>query len=887
MGTGLDGAIEECTAGIVPRSVEYLRQRLDALGSDSIEYELYVSFLEIYNEEIIDLLNAAQQPDAKNRKGILAIREDSKGEIFVTGIREDKVTEPEGIIECLRNGSLCRTTKSTQMNLVSSRSHAIFTISLRQRRRVDDSMEWKNYVSKLHFVDLAGSERLKRTMAQGDRAKESISINSGLLALGNVISALGDESKKGAHVPYRDSKLTRLLQDSLGGNSRTLMIACVSPSSDNLQETLNTLKYAHRARNIKNKVHVTQDAAGDAAFEVVQLKKQVAALKQQLNQIRSAPMRSSSSTENLSTARGSAAQDSKLKRENEDLKRRLDVMTREKRLVEQERDALKGALNNDPTRSPKTKEYLRTISELRSRIVQMESKASNISSSGPATAAVAGKKLGAAQRPGGKKQPVSPVAVKIEPGTPKWFRAADDLLDRAKTEIEQAYDAMDNVYDGPAPSAFLVEDDDEDDAKVVLGPTKISPDQLAAAVATRTEHLMGQVRLDCQIRAELIQQIEVCKQEFLFMRERFEERISLLQTNMKAVQAERDQALLRPVELDNESRAGLNRLTRQKYEERIKKLGKEINELKDRLRQSLHTTSSKTNANDTLIRNLRSSLTNLKIENGRLQTQINDQLGKLKSHTSDQESALCDLRASTRRATESARKWKRAHEFQKALLQKRIEQCLHARAKIRQLVGLLRRNRVNLGSPSVGIDWGSPGWKALQGDHPSPLLPSRLLKSGGACGDAASLGDDVPTNELTLQQGSPVRKFPLLSNSQLGQKSISASDIGEDPSDGDLADATSQLMIDSDPPVEPDSPFLASSSHRTSLINQPQRNPSPLSPLRVSAAAAAPSADYPKSILRASPLLPRRRDFFGRLADAAAAILSPSKQQPPPKKPHS
>jgi polyhydroxyalkanoate synthesis regulator phasin len=126
---------------------------------------------------------------------------------------------------------------------------------------------------------------LKRTNAQGNRAREGISINSGLLALGNVISALGDESRKSAHVPYRDSKLTRLLQDSLGGNSQTLMMACVSPSDSNFLETLSTLKYANRARNIKNKVTVNQEFAG-SSVEVNQLRAQVARLKLELNALR-------------------------------------------------------------------------------------------------------------------------------------------------------------------------------------------------------------------------------------------------------------------------------------------------------------------------------------------------------------------------------------------------------------------------------------------------------------------------------------------------------------------------------------------------------------------------------------------------------------------------
>ncbi len=188
-------------------------------------------------------------------------------------------------MQCLKSGAFNRTTASTNMNDQSSRSHAIFTIYIQQQRqaRAEDPFhlqenggegedgpppppappsepgDLETLSAKFHFVDLAGSERLKRTGATGDRQKEGISINCGLLALGNVISALGDVSRKVSHVPYRDSKLTRLLQDSLGGNSRTLMIACVSPSDSDFMETLNTLKYANRARNIKNKVTANQD----------------------------------------------------------------------------------------------------------------------------------------------------------------------------------------------------------------------------------------------------------------------------------------------------------------------------------------------------------------------------------------------------------------------------------------------------------------------------------------------------------------------------------------------------------------------------------------------------------------------------------------------------
>lgn len=174
------------------------------------------------------------------------------------------------------------------MNDQSSRSHAIFTILIKRQNLISTKSEFEGddietLTSKFHFVDLAGSERLKRTGATGERAREGISINCGLLALGNCISALGDKSKKATHIPYRDSKLTRLLQDSLGGNSQTVMIACISPSDRDFMETLNTLKYANRAKNIKNKVQINQD---QNSRTISQLRKEVASLQLELLEIK-------------------------------------------------------------------------------------------------------------------------------------------------------------------------------------------------------------------------------------------------------------------------------------------------------------------------------------------------------------------------------------------------------------------------------------------------------------------------------------------------------------------------------------------------------------------------------------------------------------------------
>uniref|UniRef100_A0A8C3TZE9 Kinesin-like protein KIF21A n=1 Tax=Catharus ustulatus TaxID=91951 RepID=A0A8C3TZE9_CATUS len=303
MGTGFDVNITEEEQGIISRAVKHLFRCIEEKKQGAVkqglpppDFKVNAQFLELYNEEILDLFDTTRDIDAKNKKSNIKIHEDSAGGIYTVGVTTRTVNGESEMMQCLKLGALSRTTASTQMNVQSSRSHAIFTIHLCQtrvcpafnadnatdNRIISESSEMNEYetlTAKFHFVDLAGSERLKRTGATGERAKEGISINCGLLALGNVISALGDKSKKATHVPYRDSKLTRLLQDSLGGNSQTLMIACVSPSDRDFMETLNTLKYANRARNIKNKVMVNQDRASQ---QINALRSEIARLQMEL-----------------------------------------------------------------------------------------------------------------------------------------------------------------------------------------------------------------------------------------------------------------------------------------------------------------------------------------------------------------------------------------------------------------------------------------------------------------------------------------------------------------------------------------------------------------------------------------------------------------------------
>ncbi|KAL8490065.1 hypothetical protein ACS0TY_025818 [Phlomoides rotata] len=298
MGTSLKDGFQN---GLIPKAMNALFRKIDTLKHE-IEFQLHVSFIEIHKEEVRDLLDpsSANRPEMANGNGAkvnipgkppIQIRETSNGVITLAGSTECSVKTLKEMADCLEQGSLSRATGSTNMNNQSSRSHAIFTITVEQMRRLhpgnpnesnlNDCMTEEYLCAKLHLVDLAGSERAKRTGSDGLRFKEGVHINKGLLALGNVISALGDDKKRkeGLHVPYRDSKLTRLLQDSLGGNSRTVMIACISPADINAEETLNTLKYANRARNIQNKPVVNRDPISN---EMLKMRQQLEYLQAEL-----------------------------------------------------------------------------------------------------------------------------------------------------------------------------------------------------------------------------------------------------------------------------------------------------------------------------------------------------------------------------------------------------------------------------------------------------------------------------------------------------------------------------------------------------------------------------------------------------------------------------
>ncbi|XP_068918541.1 chromosome-associated kinesin KIF4A [Petaurus breviceps papuanus] len=310
MGSAYTAAQEhEPTVGVIPRVIRLLFTEMDK--KVDFEFNLKVSYLEIYNEEILDLLCPSREKSSQ-----INIREDPKEGIKIIGLTEKTVSLAVDTVSCLEQGNNGRTVASTAMNSQSSRSHAIFTISIEQKKKSDKNSSFR---SKLHLVDLAGSERQKKTKAEGDRLKEGININRGLLCLGNVISALGDD-KKGGFIPYRDSKLTRLLQDSLGGNSHTLMIACVSPADSNLEETVNTLRYADRARKIKNKPIINFDPQ---MAELNHLKQQVQQLQVLLLQTHGGPLPVSINVEPSENLQSLMEKNQSLNEENEKLSREL------------------------------------------------------------------------------------------------------------------------------------------------------------------------------------------------------------------------------------------------------------------------------------------------------------------------------------------------------------------------------------------------------------------------------------------------------------------------------------------------------------------------------------------------------------------------------------
>ena len=255
--------------GIMPRAFDDIFRSIQS-DSDQTQFLVRASYLEIYNEEVRDLLS-------KNPKNRLELHEKVDSGVYVKDLSYFAAKSADEVRKIMYIGSKNRSVGETMMNAHSSRSHSLFTITIERSELGADNKQHIR-VGKLNMVDLAGSERIAKTGATGDRLKEATKINLSLSTLCHVISSLTDP--KATYIPYRDSKLTRLLQDSLGGNTKTVMIANVGPADYNFDETMNTLRYAARAKNIQNKPRINEDPK-DALLREYQ--EEISKLKEQLN----------------------------------------------------------------------------------------------------------------------------------------------------------------------------------------------------------------------------------------------------------------------------------------------------------------------------------------------------------------------------------------------------------------------------------------------------------------------------------------------------------------------------------------------------------------------------------------------------------------------------
>lgn len=235
--------------GIIPRIINDIFNHIYNMDEENLEFHIKVSYFEIYNEKIRDLLDVT--------KTNMPIHEDKNRVPYVKGVTEQFVSNPDEVLAAIEEGKSNRQVAVTNMNEHSSRSHSVFQIQVEQENKATQ----KKLTGKLYLVDLAGSEKVSKTGAEGTVLEEAKNINKSLSALGNVISALAEGTK--SHVPYRDSKLTRILQESLGGNSRTTIVICCSPASYNEGETKSTLLFGQRAKTIKNVVVINEELTAE------------------------------------------------------------------------------------------------------------------------------------------------------------------------------------------------------------------------------------------------------------------------------------------------------------------------------------------------------------------------------------------------------------------------------------------------------------------------------------------------------------------------------------------------------------------------------------------------------------------------------------------------
>ncbi|XP_061496309.1 kinesin-like protein KIF21A isoform X7 [Rhineura floridana] len=742
MGTGFDVNIMEEEHGIISRAVKHLYRCIEGKKHAAIkqglpppEFKVNAQFLELYNEEVLDLFDTTRDIDSKNKKSNIKIHEDSAGGIYTVGVTTRTVNAEAEMMQCLKLGALSRTTASTQMNVQSSRSHAIFTIHLCQTRvcspidadnTADNRIlsessqlnEFETLTAKFHFVDLAGSERLKRTGATGERAKEGISINCGLLALGNVISALGDKSKKVTHVPYRDSKLTRLLQDSLGGNSQTVMIACVSPSDRDFMETLNTLKYANRARNIKNKVMVNQDRASQ---QISSLRSEITRLQMELMEYKSG--KRIIDEEGVESINDMFHENAMLQTENNNLRVRVKAMqetidalrARITQLVsDQANQVLARAGEGNEEISNMIHNYIKEIEDLRAKLLESEavnenlrrnlSRASTRSTyfGGPSAFSasvlpadketieildLAKKDLEKLKKKEKKKKKrlqkleessqEERSAVKEE-NTDNEQEKRDEkgISERENHELEteEGQELSDHEEEEEE------EEEDDDDMEVVESSDESDSDSDEKA---NFQADLANITCEIAIKQKLIDELENSQRRLQTLKRQYEEKLMMLQHKIRDTQLERDQVLqnLGSVESCSEEKA---KKIKSEYEKKLQSMNKEMQRLQAAQKEHARLLKNQSQYEKQL-KKLQQDVAEMKNTKVRLMKQMKEEQEKARMNESRRNREIAQLKKEQRKREHQLKLLEAQKRNQEVILRRRTEEVTALRRQARPL----------------------------------------------------------------------------------------------------------------------------------------------------------------------------------------------------------
>lgn len=730
MGTGFDVNIIEEEQGIISRAVKHLFKSIEEKKHTSIknglpppDFKVNAQFLELYNEEVLDLFDTTRDIDAKTKKSNIRIHEDSAGGIYTVGVTTRTVNTESEMMQCLKLGALSRTTASTQMNVQSSRSHAIFTIHLCQTRMcpqidaesatdnkvISESSqmnEFETLTAKFHFVDLAGSERLKRTGATGERAKEGISINCGLLALGNVISALGDKSKRATHVPYRDSKLTRLLQDSLGGNSQTIMIACVSPSDRDFMETLNTLKYANRARNIKNKVMVNQDRASQ---QINALRSEITRLQMELMEYKTG--KRIIDEEGVESINDMFHENAMLQTENNNLRVRIKAMqetvdalrTRITQLVsDQANQVLVRAGEGNEEISNMIHNYIKEIEDLRAKLLESEAVNENLrknltratsrspyfsgsSAFSPTIVSseketieiidLAKKDLEKLKRKE-KKKKKSVAGKEDNTDTDQEKKEGKNISEREniELEVEESQEVSDHEDEE--------EEEEEEEDDIEGGESSDESDSESDEKANYQADLAN-ITCEIAIKQKLIDELENSQKRLQTLKKQYEEKLMMLQHKIRDTQLERDQVLqnLGSVESYSEEKA---KKVRSEYEKKLQAMNKELQRLQAAQKEHARLLKNQSQYEKQL-KKLQQDVMEMKKTKVRLMKQMKEEQEKARLTESRRNREIAQLKKDQRKRDHQLRLLEAQKRNQEVVLRRKTEEVTALRRQVRPM----------------------------------------------------------------------------------------------------------------------------------------------------------------------------------------------------------